>query len=54
MRKQIEARTAAPSAIADAELDQISGGPAFLKLEGVEGESTDQGHKDWINLLSVS
>jgi len=27
---------------------------AFLKLEGVPGEATDDGHKDWINLLSVS
>jgi type VI secretion system secreted protein Hcp len=26
----------------------------YLKLGDVKGESTDDGHKDWINLLSVS
>lgn len=26
----------------------------FLKIDGIEGESTDSSHKDWINLLSVS
>lgn len=26
----------------------------FLKIPGVPGESTDEGHKDWINLLSYS
>jgi type VI secretion system Hcp family effector len=27
---------------------------AFLKLEGVEGEATASGHKDWIEVASVS
>lgn len=27
---------------------------AFVKLGDIKGESTDDGHKDWINLLSVS
>ena len=26
----------------------------FLKIDGIDGESSDKGHKDWINLLSVS
>lgn len=26
----------------------------YLKLGDIKGESTDEGHKDWINLLSVS
>ena len=26
----------------------------FLKIDGVPGEATDDGHKDWINLLSFS
>ncbi|MEX1041302.1 MAG: type VI secretion system tube protein Hcp [Pirellulaceae bacterium] len=26
----------------------------YLKIEGVDGESVDADHKDWINLLSVS
>ncbi len=29
-------------------------GAAFLRLGNIEGESTDNGHKDWINLLSVN
>jgi type VI secretion system secreted protein Hcp len=27
---------------------------AYLKFDGVDGEATDQDHKDWINLLSFS
>lgn len=27
---------------------------AFLKLEGIDGESTDTGHKDWIEITSFS
>jgi type VI secretion system secreted protein Hcp len=27
---------------------------AFIKFDGVDGEATDQDHKDWINLLSFS
>ncbi len=26
----------------------------YLKIGDIKGESTDEGHKDWINLLSVS
>jgi type VI secretion system secreted protein Hcp len=26
----------------------------YLKVGDIKGESTDEGHKDWINLLSVS
>ncbi|MEX2431573.1 MAG: type VI secretion system tube protein Hcp [Dehalococcoidia bacterium] len=27
---------------------------AYINFDGIDGESTDDGHKDWINLLSVS
>lgn len=27
---------------------------AFLKIDGVEGESTDAGHKNWIEILSFN
>lgn len=27
---------------------------AFLKIEGIPGESTDDGHKDWIEILSFA
>ncbi len=26
----------------------------FLKIEGIKGESTDDKHKDWIEILSYS
>jgi len=29
-------------------------GAAFVKFDGIDGESKDDGHKDWINLLSVT
>ena len=32
----------------------ITAQDAFLKIEGVVGESTDREHKDWINLASFS
>lgn len=25
----------------------------YIKFDGIEGESTDDGHKDWINILSI-
>lgn len=28
--------------------------PAFLKLGDIKGEATDQGHKEWINIESMS
>lgn len=36
------------------EMEHVKGGPAFLKLGGVDGESTDRDHKKWSDLLSVS
>lgn len=36
------------------QLDQVVGGAGYLKYDGVDGESRDAQHKDWINLLSVS
>ena len=29
-------------------------GAGFVKFDGIDGESKDEGHKDWINLLSVT
>jgi hypothetical protein len=39
----------------DEDLSAVSGGKySFLKIDGIKGESTDNGHKDWIELLSFS
>ena len=38
----------------DDELDKVSGGAAYLKFDGVKGESKDDRHKDWIEILSYS
>jgi type VI protein secretion system component Hcp len=32
----------------------LANGAAYLKFDGVDGESTDKGHKGWIDLSSVS
>ena len=42
--------------ISEEEMTQVKGGPAFLKLGDIKGESTDavDGHKKWSDLLSVS
>jgi type VI secretion system secreted protein Hcp len=29
-------------------------GDAFLEIDGIKGESTDDKHKDWIEILSYS
>nr|NIS53628.1 type VI secretion system tube protein Hcp [Phycisphaerae bacterium]NIU11189.1 type VI secretion system tube protein Hcp [Phycisphaerae bacterium]NIU59045.1 Hcp1 family type VI secretion system effector [Phycisphaerae bacterium]NIW95363.1 Hcp1 family type VI secretion system effector [Phycisphaerae bacterium] len=29
-------------------------GDVFLQIEGIPGESTDEKHKDWIEILSYS
>ena len=36
------------------EMEQVKGGPAYLKLEGVPGEATAAGHEKWIELQSVN
>jgi len=35
------------------ELQKVTGGAydAFLKIDGIPGESTDDKHKDWIEIL---
>jgi type VI secretion system secreted protein Hcp len=33
---------------------QVPIDPAYVKFDGIDGESQDDGHKDWINLLSFS
>ena len=39
----------------DAELSQVKGGPAYMKLGDIKGEATaDKGHSKWIELESVS
>ncbi len=37
----------------DEELENVAGGTGFLKLGDIKGESTDDGHKKWIDVLSV-
>jgi type VI protein secretion system component Hcp len=43
-------------ALTDDELRAASGGAvdAFLKIDGVKGESLDDKHKNWIEVLSTS
>jgi len=36
--------------LAEQELAQVAGGAGYLKIGDIKGESTDDGHKDWINL----
>jgi bacteriocin-like protein len=38
------------------ELEKVTGGAydAFLKIDGIPGESTDDKHKDWIEILSFN
>ena len=38
------------------ELQKVTGGAydAFLKIDGIAGESTDDKHKDWIEILSFN
>ena len=38
------------------ELQKVTGGAydAFLKIDGIPGESTDDKHKDWIEILSFN
>ncbi len=37
----------------DEELDSVNGGWGFMKLGGIEGEATNEGHNKWIDVLSV-
>jgi len=39
---------------ANQELENVKGGAAFLKLGDIKGESTDQEHKEWIIIQSMS
>jgi hypothetical protein len=37
----------------DENLSAVLGGKFdFLKIDGIKGESTDAGHKDWIEMLN--
>jgi hypothetical protein len=38
------------------ELEKVTGGAydAFLNLDGIKGESTDDKHKDWIEISSFN
>jgi hypothetical protein len=40
--------------LTDESLSTVSAGKfdSFLKLDGIKGETTDKGHKDWIEILS--
>jgi hypothetical protein len=39
-------------ALTESELAKVSGGAPFLKIGGIDGESTDDKHKGEIELLS--
>lgn len=36
------------------EMKRISGGLTFITISGVDGESTDDEHENWIEVLSLS
>ncbi len=36
------------------EMKKISGGLTFITISGVDGESTDDEHENWIEVLSLS
>jgi len=36
------------------ELKRITGGAAYIKFDGIDGESQDKDHKEWIDILSFS
>lgn len=36
------------------ELESVAGGAAYLKFDGIKGESTKTDHKDWIDVQSFS
>ena len=38
--------------LSNKDLEQVTGGAvdAFLNIEGIKGESTDDTHKDWIEI----
>lgn len=40
--------------VSEQEMAAVKGGPAYLKLDGVDGEVRDKGHDKWSDLLSVS
>ena len=39
--------------LTEAELERVTGGAAFVKFDGVDGEATDANHDKWIDVLSV-
>lgn len=40
--------------LTEAELDNVTGGAAFVKYDGVDGESRDASHDRWIDVLSIA
>ena len=40
--------------LTDADLEAVSGGAIYMKYDGVDGESSDGKHRDWIDVLSFS
>ncbi len=52
---KIEIETLKDEALGDEELENVAGGANnyLFELRGVDGESTDDNHKKWIDVLSV-
>ena len=40
--------------LSEEQLEKVTGGAGYLKISDIKGESTDDGHKDWINIQSIS
>ena len=39
--------------LSEGELENVTGGAAFVKYDGVDGESSDVNHDKWIDVLSL-
>ena len=39
--------------LGEEDLDAVNGGAAYIKFDGVDGESKDSNHDKWIDVLSV-
>lgn len=47
------AKTPAAADLSKEDLEKISGGPIYMKIDGVDGSVTAAGHEKWIELDSV-
>ncbi len=55
-KKKKMAKTSRPNArvLTEGELHETSGGAVYMKYGDIKGESTEDRHKDWIEVLSYS